>query len=140
MIILDTNVVSEPLRPDPDQHVVSWLDAQAVETLYLTTITIAEVRYGIAALPQGRRRTTLSDRFEGEALPRFDGRVLSFDEPATREYASLRSRARSRGLAIGDLDALIAGIARAHGHGVASRDVSPFEAAGVRQVVNPFEG
>lgn len=138
MIILDTNVLSEPLRPDPDQRVVQWLDAQIAETLFLTTVTIAELRYGIAALPAGKRRTTLADRFESVILPLFSGRVLDFDEPATREYATLRARARQRDLAMGDFDVLIASIANAHTFGVASRDVAPFEAAGVREVINPF--
>lgn len=139
MIILDTNVLSEPLRPDPDQRVVQWLDAQIAETLFLTTVTIAELRYGIAALPAGKRRTTLADRFESVILPLFAGRVLDFDEPATREYATLKARARQRGLAIGDFDAVIASIANAHTFGVATREVAPFKAAGVREVINPFK-
>lgn len=138
MIILDTNVVSEPLRPAPDQLVVQWLDAQIAETLFLTTVTVAELRFGIAALPPGRRRTGLEDRFEGDVLPLFAGRILGFDEPATREYAALRARARQQGLAIGDFDALIASIAKVYRFAVASRDVAPFVTAGVREVINPF--
>lgn len=138
MIILDTNVVSEPLRPSPDQAVVAWLDAQMAETLFLTSITLAEVRYGIAALPSGQRRTSLGERLEGEVLPLFAGRILSFDEPATREYATIRAQTRAAGLAIGDFDALIASIATAHRFGVATRDVAPFEAAGIATVINPF--
>lgn len=138
MIILDTNVLSEPLRPTPDGRVVEWLDAQVAETLFLTTITVAEVRFGIAALPTGHRRTSLAERLETVVLPLFAGRVLAFDEPATREYALLRARTRAAGLAIGDFDALIASIARAHRFGVASRDVAPFEAADIATVINPF--
>jgi predicted nucleic acid-binding protein len=138
VIILDTNVLSEPLRPSPDERVVEWLDAQIVETLFLTTVTLAEVRYGIAALPSGKRRTGLAERFEAELLPLFAGRILPFDEPATLEYAALRGQARAAGLAIGDFDALIASIARAHRFGVATRDVAPFESAGVASVIDPF--
>jgi hypothetical protein len=138
VIILDTNVISEPLRPKPGAGVVAWLDAQAVETLYLTTISLAEVRYGIAWLPDGRRRQKLHDRFEGEFLPLFRGRTLAFDEPATTAYATLRVQARAQGLVIGDFDALIASIASATGFTVATRDTAPFEAAGVT-VVNPFD-
>lgn len=138
MIILDTNVISEPLRPKPGAGVVAWLDAQAPETLYLTTISLAEVRYGIACLPEGRRRQTLHDRFEGEFLPLFHERTLAFDEPATIAYAALRARARALGSPIGDFDALIASIASVTGFTVATRDTAPFEAAGVA-VVNPFE-
>jgi len=138
VIILDTNVISEPLRPRPSADVVAWLDAQVVETLYLTTISLAEVRYGIACLPKGGRRRTLHDRFEGEFLPLFHGRTLAFDEPATAAYAALRAQARAQGRAVGDFDALIASIASATAFTVATRDTAPFEAAGVA-VVNPFD-
>lgn len=138
MIILDTNVLSEPLRPAPSAAVVRWLDAQMPETLFLTTITVAEVRYGLAALPSGRRKTSLAERFEDEVLPLFAGRIISFDEPATHAYATLRTQMRKAGQAIGDFDSLIASIATTHRFGVATRDVAPFEAAGVTTVINPF--
>ncbi len=137
MIILDTNVVSEPLRPAPTEAVISWLDSQAVETLYLTTITLAELRYRIAALPDGRRQQRLRDRLEDEFLPLFEGRVLSFDEPASLAYGELRARTRTEGRAMGDRDALIAAVALAHGFCVATRDTAPFLAAGVT-VIDPF--
>lgn len=139
MIVLDTNVVSEPLRSAPAPQLIGWLDRQAVQTLFLTTITLAEVRYGIAVLPAGRRRDELDRRFEGEVVPLFAGRILAFDEPASREYAALRARARAAGRAVGDYDALIAAIARTRGFAVATRDTAPFEAAGVA-VVDPFAG
>jgi toxin FitB len=138
VIILDTNVISEPLRPRPGAGVITWLDAQAVETLYLTTISLAEVRYGIACLPKGRRRQELQDRFEGEFVPLFHGRTLAFDEQASTAYATLRAQARAQGFAIGDFDALIASIASVTGFAVATRDTAPFEATGVA-VVNPFD-
>lgn len=137
MIILDTNVISEPLRPDPNHDVTRWLDAQSIQTLHLTTITLAEVRYGIAALPDGRRKEILQGRFEGEVVPLFSGRLLPFDDAASTSYASLRARARHAGRAIGDFDALIAAIAATHGFAVATRDTSPFSAAGVA-TINPF--
>lgn len=137
MIVIDTNVISEPLRRRPDPAVVSWLDDQAVETLYLTTITLAEIRFGIAALAQGKRRRELTRRIEEEALPAFSGRLLAFDEPASATYARLRADARRRGQAIGTTDAHIAAIADAHGFAVATRDTAAFEAVGV-PVINPF--
>lgn len=137
MIILDTNVLSEPMRPQPDLGVVRWLDDQIVETLHLTVITVAEMRYGIAELPAGRRRTALAARFEDEVLPAFSGRVLSYDVPATRQYAQLRAATRRAGRAMGDLDAIIAAIALTAGFSVATRDVGAFEAAGV-DVLNPW--
>lgn len=138
MIVLDTNVVSEPLRQRPHPGVVAWLDAQLLETLYLTSITIAEVRFGIAALADGQRKTTLNERFETDIVPLFTGRTLSFDEPASSAYPRLRNHARAIGLPIGDSDALIAAIARANDLTVATRDTQPFDVAGV-PVINPFD-
>ncbi|WP_152365400.1 type II toxin-antitoxin system VapC family toxin [Microlunatus speluncae] len=138
MIILDTNVLSEPLRPEPHPAVADWLNQQVLETLFLTTITVAELRFDIAALPQGRRRSTLADRFEQEVMPMFAGRLLSFDEPSTVHYARLRAYARARGHAIATTDGYIAAIAATHDFGVATRDVAPFAAAGL-QVINPFD-
>lgn len=137
MIIVDTNVISEPLRRAPDPGVIRWLDAQAVETLWLTSISLAEIRYGIAVLPRGRRRRSLHERVEREVLPLFADRVLGFDSAASGPYANLRAAARTAGEAIGDFDALIAAIAKAHGATVATRDTGPFAASGV-PVINPF--
>jgi len=138
MIIVDTNVISEPLRPAGDAAVLTWLDQQDIETLYLTTITVAELRFGIAALPSGKRKRRLEEDFEDRILFLFSGRILAFDEAATITYARIRSEARSIGKAIGVTDAFIAGIAAHHEFAVATRDVSPFEAAGIR-VINPWK-
>ena len=138
MIILDTNVVSELMRSRPAQPVVAWVDRQVPSTLFLTSLTLAEVRFGIAALPRGRRRVALGEAFEDEIRPIFGDRILDFTEAASKEYATLRADARAQGIAIGDVDALIAAIARAHRFQVASRDVAPFEAAGVN-AINPFD-
>jgi predicted nucleic acid-binding protein len=137
MIVLDTNVLSEPMRPSPDMAVVSWLDDQAVETLYVTTITLAEMRFGIAVLPKGDRRDRLSRRFEEEVVSAFRNRILPFDEPASVEYARLRASARADGAAVGTTDAYIAAITAAHDFAVATPDTAPFLAVGVR-VIDPF--
>lgn len=137
MIILDTNVVSELMRAQPDPAVIAWADRQHELTLHVTTITLAEIRFGLAALPHGRRRERLTAVFEDGIRPLFADRVCDFDESASHEYAALRSAARDQGLAIGDVDAMIAAIARSRRFDVATRDVSPFEAAGLR-VINPF--
>ena len=139
MIVLDTNVVSEPLRSRPHSAAVDWLDRQVIETLYLTTITLAELRFGVASLPAGRRRDRLGARIEDEVIGAFAGRILAFDEPAGVAYATLRTRARNQGLALGTADAYIAGIVSAHGFAIATRDRAPFEAAGVA-VIDPFDG
>ena len=138
MILIDTNVVSEPWKLAPDTRVLDWLDAQAIETLFLAAITIAELRFGIAAMPEGKRRTVLHDRLEGEVLPLFSGRILPFDLDASKAYATLMAAARGSGKAIGTADGYIAATALAHGFSVATRDVSPFEAAGLK-VINPWD-
>ncbi len=137
MILLDTNLVSEPWKPKPDPRVVAWIDAQAIETLYLSAVTVAELRFGIAAMPAGKRRHVLHERVEGDLLPVFAGRVLPFDLDASRAYAELMSKAKIAGLAITMADAYIAAIAAARGFLVASRDGAPFHAAGV-PFINPW--
>jgi predicted nucleic acid-binding protein len=125
------------MRWSPDPGVLTWADRQADPTLFVTTITLAEIRFGIAVLPRGRRRTTLTEAFEVGIRPLFANRVLNFDEPASKSYATLRAEARRRGDAIGNLDAMIAAIARVHRFAIATRDATPFEAVGVA-VIDPF--
>ena len=137
MILIDTNVVSEPLRKAPEARVVDWIDAQPVETLYLSAITVAELRFGVASLPAGKRRDALHRDVETHVLSLFAGRVLAFDMAASRDYAELMAKAREAGSAIGKADGYIAATAAAHGMMVATRDTEPFEAAGVR-VINPW--
>lgn len=138
MILLDTNVISEPLRAAGNANVLAWIDAQIIETLYLSTISLAELRFGIAALPEGKRRDTLHFSFEERILPLFTGRILSFDEPASHAYARLRASARITGQAIAPADGYFAAIAATHGFAIATRDTSPFEAAGLT-VINPWD-
>jgi predicted nucleic acid-binding protein len=137
MILLDTNLISEPWKPKPDPNVVAWMDAQAVETLYLSAVTVAELRFGIAAMPVGNRRRILHERLESDLLPVFTGRILPFDLEASRAYAELMSKAKTAGLAINLADAYIAAIAASRGLTVATRDVAPFHAAGIT-VINPW--
>ncbi len=138
MILLDTHVVAEPLRPNGDPAVLAWLDAQIVETLYLSAISLAELRYGVAVLPDGKRKDSLRASLEGRIVPVFGPRILPFDTAAAEAYAVLRARARSSGKAIAAIDGYIAAIAAAKGFAVATRDTSPFEAAGV-PVINPWK-
>ena len=137
MILLDTNVVSEPLRHAPDSRVVDWIDAQPLETLFLSAITVAELRAGIALLPAGKRRAGLHESLEKQVLPLFAGRVLPFDVACTRAYAELVAKARAAGLAIATADGFIAAIATANGLAVATRDAGPFLAAGAT-VIDPW--
>ncbi|MFA5120316.1 type II toxin-antitoxin system VapC family toxin [Zavarzinia sp.] len=137
MILLDTNVVSEPLRRDPDPAVLAWLDAQAIDTLYLSTISLAELQSGIAALADGRRKEFLRRSLDEQIVPLFQDRLLAFDSAAAAAYGAIRARARAAGKAIATADGYIAAIAAAHGLMVATRDAAPFEAAGLT-VVDPW--
>jgi predicted nucleic acid-binding protein len=138
MILLDTNVVSEPLRRVPEARVIEWIDAQPLETLCLSAITVAELRAGVAMLPAGKRQAGLRENLEKRVLPLFVGRVLPFDVACTQAYAKLMAKARAAGLAIATADGYIAAIAAANGFTIATRDTSPFEASGV-DVINPWE-
>ncbi|KVF14564.1 type II toxin-antitoxin system VapC family toxin [Burkholderia cepacia] len=137
MILVDTNVISEPLRREPNAAVIEWLDAQNVETLFLAALSLAEIRLGVAVLPEGRRREWLHQSIEQRVLPLFRGRILPFDDAASKAYASLRAHARAAGVAIAPSDGFIAGTAEANGLIVATRDVTPFEAMGIR-VIDPW--
>ena len=138
MILLDTNVVSEPLRRAPEPRVIEWIDTQPLETLFLSAITVAELRAGVAMLPVGKRRTSLQDNLEKRVLPLFTGRVLPFDLACTQAFAKLMAKARVSGLSIATADGYIAAIAVANSLAVGTRDTGPFEAAGVA-VINPWQ-
>jgi predicted nucleic acid-binding protein len=137
MILLDTNVVSEAIKPDSHPSVRAWLDAQVAETLFLPSVTVAELLFGIGALPEGRRKTLLAARIDG-LLDAFAGRILPFDTSAAQAYANLAVRARAAGKGFPTPDGYIAAIAAAHGFSVASRDTSAFRAAGLK-VIDPWE-
>lgn len=137
MILLDTNVVSEAIKPESHPLVRSWLDAQVAETLFLPSVTVAELLFGIGALPNGKRKTMLTARIDS-LLGEFAGRILSFDALAARHYADLAVKARAGGKGFPTPDGYIAAIAAVHGFAVASRDTSAFNAAGLT-VINPWE-
>jgi predicted nucleic acid-binding protein len=117
--------------------VVAWIDAQPLETLFLSAVTVAELPAGVALLPAGKRRANLQESLETKVLPLFTGRVLHFDLGCTQAYAELRAKARASGLAISSADGYIAAIAAANGLVVATRDTRPFEGAGVG-VIDPW--
>lgn len=138
MIMLDTNVISESLRPMPEPRVLDWVNTQVMETLYLSAITVAELRFGAALLPTGKRKAKLQNSLENKLLPLFADRILSFDIAVTEAYAEVVSRARIAGNAISVADGYIAATAAANSMVIATRDTSPFIAAGL-EVVNPWE-
>ena len=136
MILLDTNVVSEAMKPEPDPSVRDWLDEQTAETLFLSSVTVAELLFGVGALPGGKRKSNLAAALVG-VLDLFGPRILPFDANAARRYADLAVKARSAGKGFPTPDGYIAAIADAHGFAVASRDTSAFHAAGLK-VINPW--
>lgn len=137
MILLDTNVVSEAMKPVPDDAVRTWLDEQAAETLYLSSVTIAELMFGIGALPKGKRKDKLAGALDG-VMELFADRVLPFDIDAARHYADLAVKARAAGKGFPTPDGYIAAIAASKGFVVATRDTSAFDAAGV-EVIDPWK-
>jgi hypothetical protein len=137
MILLDTNVVSEAMRPRPDHNVVRWLDAQAVETLCLSTVSLAELLLGIESLPAGKRRKALATALAEQVVTLFAERIVPFDLAAAQTYAKIVTHARRHGHPIAVADAQIAAIAASRHFSVATRDEAPFQAAGV-PIVNPW--
>ena len=137
MIVLDTNVVSEAMKPAPNQAVRAWLNDQPAETLYLSSVTLAELLFGIAALTAGKRKQMLAQTFDG-LLGLFRDRVLPFDTDAARHYAALAVLAKDSGRGFPTPDGYIAATAVSRGFIVASRDTAAFEAVGV-VVINPWD-
>ena len=138
MIILDTNVVSELMLPSPAAGVVGWIGRQAANDLYLSTISEAELRYGVAVLPPGQRRDRLTTAMEGMLGEDFAGRILPFDRSAARAYAVIAAERRAAGHPIGHADCQIAAISRSVGASVATRDEVGFRGCGI-DVINPWE-
>ena len=137
MILLDTNVVSEAMKPEPNETVRAWLDEQAAETLYLSSVTVAELMFGIGALPDGKRKGKLTEALEG-VMELFADRILPFDTGAARHYAELAVKARAAGKGFPTPDGYIAAIATSRGFIVATRDTSAFDAAGL-EVIDPWK-
>ena len=137
MIILDTNVVSEILRPAPTPQVVAWMAEQSGADLYLTAITEAELRHGVALLPAGRRRKALSQLIDEILEKDFRDRVLPFDRAAAQAYAMIAAKRRAAGKPIAQMDCQIAAIARGHAFAVATRNVDDFANCGIT-VIDPW--
>jgi hypothetical protein len=138
MIVLDTNVLSELMRPVPTERVVRWVVAQSATSLYTTSITQAEILHGILLLPRGRRRSTLQVAAEAMFNEDFDGRVLPFGTLSAVFYASIAADRGRAGRPISQFDAQIAAISRSAGAAIATRNVSDYEGCGVT-VINPWQ-
>ncbi|OQX20654.1 MAG: VapC toxin family PIN domain ribonuclease [Desulfobulbaceae bacterium A2] len=136
MIILDTNVISEAMKPAPHPSVLAWLNEQAIETLYISSVTLAELLFGIASLPAGKRKDILAQTLDG-LMTLFKDRVVPFDSDAARCYAELAVTAKAGGRGFPTPDGYIAAIAASRKFIVASRDTAPFEAVGIG-IINPW--
>lgn len=136
MIVLDTNVVSEAMKPAPDATVRAWLNAQSAQTVYLSSVTLAELLFGIGALPTGKRKKMLAEALDG-LLDLFGDRIMPFDADAARCHAALAVAARKSGRGFPLPDGYIAAIAASRGFIVASRDTAPYAAAGL-EVIDPW--
>ncbi len=139
MIVLDTNVLSEVLRPQPERRVLVWLDGQPANSVFTTAITQGEILYGIRLLADGQRRRKLWDAATAIFDDDFAGRVLSFDSDAAGHYADIGASRRSAGRPISQFDATIAAITRSHGATLATRNSKDFDGCGI-DLVNPWEG
>ena len=137
MIVLDTNVVSEPVQPIPSLAVRKWMSQYGRHDLYTTAITEAEMFAGVAALPAGKRRETLSLHIVKIFAQDFAGRILPFDSEAARQYATVARRVHGKPMM--EPDAQIAAIAKAHGAILATRNIKHFKDCGIT-IVNPWTG
>jgi predicted nucleic acid-binding protein len=136
VIVLDTNVVSEAMRPEPHAAVINWLNAQVAETLHLSSVTLAELLFGIRVLPAGTKRGRLAGAFDS-LMVLFPARVLPFDQHAARLYADMTVTARVAGRPLPTADGYLAATAAAHGCAVATRNVQHFRDTGV-ELINPW--
>ena len=137
-LLLDTNVVSEFMKPRPDAAVVEWLRLQDEDALFLSTLTLAELHRGIALLPAGKKRTALAEWVEGELSERFEGRILPVDRTVSRVWGELMASAERRGRRLAAMDGLIAATAMSSQLDLVTRNVRDFEAVDVT-LVNPWE-
>ena len=138
MILVDTNVISEPVKAWADPAPIAWLDRQPKESLYLCAPVLMEVLLGVALLPDGKRKKGMAVAVQELLAKFFADRFLAFGREAAVAYGALASRASSRGFAISVADCQIAAIAAVHGFTVATRDTAPFRAVGV-PVINPWK-
>ncbi len=137
MILIDTNIISEMMKTTPSNAVVSWFDRQKTTELFITSITIAEISYGLNILSEGKRRSSLETVFNKAIVNAFKHRILSFDENAAHFYGKIMGQRKELGRPLSVLDGQIAAIARAHGFSIATRNIRDFSDCELT-LINPF--
>ncbi len=137
MIILDTNVIAELMREDPDSHVAAWIQGMAVQKLALTAIAIAEILRGIERLPKGKRREKLEQSFKEFIQKGFRGRIFPFDEESAYLYGGIATGREKAGLSVDPVDLMIAAIAKKLQASIATRNIKDFEGCGLT-LINPW--
>ncbi|MEM9451273.1 MAG: type II toxin-antitoxin system VapC family toxin [Cyanobacteria bacterium P01_E01_bin.6] len=138
MLILDTNIISELMRPTVSTAVETWCESQPRATLYITTITQAEILYGIAILPAGARKKRLQELVEELFQEDFAGRILPFDSESAQNYAALNASRRSQGNPIAQFDAQIAAICWTNEAAIVTRNVNDFANCNL-EIINPWD-
>lgn len=137
MILLDTNVISEIMKPAPDDRVVEWLNGQDSSVLHVSSVTIGEIEFGLRILPDGKKRDGLRDRFASFMAQAFATRILSYDETAARAYGDIMGLRRETGRPMTAPDGQIAAIARTGGYALATRNIKDFQGCGI-DLIDPF--
>ena len=138
MIVLDTNIVSEVMRPTPSPQVISWLNLQQSSQLFFSSISIAEIAYGLYILPNGKRKQQLQLRFEQFVANAFSYRILDFTEQTARTYSGIMGESKQTGRPMSVPDGQIAAIALTNGFSLATQNIKDFEHCGL-ELINPFE-
>lgn len=137
MIVLDTNIISEMMKSIPDPKILSWIDKQEISELFITTVTIAEISYGIDVLPEGKRREALEEAFNKTLEQAFCHRVLSFDQESAYLYGKIMGKRKLQGRPLSILDGQIAAIACFHDFSIVTRNERDFIGCNIN-VINPF--
>lgn len=138
MILVDTNILSELMKPEPNEGIIEWMDSVEQHELGITSVTVAEILYGIAALSEGKRKQRLLEAARAMCEDDFNGRIFAFDEQAAVEYADIVIRREKSGRPISMPDAQIAAICRAGNFELATRNTKDFEGTEI-ELINPFD-
>lgn len=138
MIVVDTNVISELMRPQPSTAVLQWFTEHSSSELFVTSITLAEIRYGLRVMPIGKRRVEMTSIFERYIYEAFDQHILDFTDNSAHIYAEIAGRRKEMGVPLSIADGQIASIALQESYALATRNIKDFQACGL-ELINPFD-